>query len=76
LNDNNSMLDRIMKKEEHNSSIIPFLTTPIVPQFVYNSGFNEKTWMISQQKGVSEDEASQEEEIEEKEELNDKKVKN
>lgn len=66
MNDHNSMLDKIMKKEEHNNSIIPFLSTPIVPQFVYNNGFNEKTWMISQQKGVSEDEASQEEEIEEK----------
>jgi hypothetical protein len=55
---------------------MPFLPTPILPQFVYNTGFNEKTWMISQQKGVSEDEASQEEEIEEKEDLNDKRVKN
>lgn len=55
-----------MKKEENNNSFIPFLSTPIVPQFHYNSGFNEKTWMISQQKGVSEDEASQEEEVEEK----------
>jgi hypothetical protein len=55
---------------------MPFLPTPILPQFVYNTGFNEKSWMISQQKGVSEDEASQEEEIEEKEDLNDKRVKN
>jgi|688.fasta_scaffold996354_1 hypothetical protein len=60
------MLDKIMKKEENYSSFIPFLATPIVPHFHYNSGFNEKTWMISQQKGVSEDEASQEEEVEEK----------
>jgi hypothetical protein len=42
--------------------MIQFFPTPIVPQFVYNSTFNEKTWMISQQKGVSEDEGSKEEE--------------
>jgi hypothetical protein len=62
LTDNNSMLDKIIKKEEKDNSIMPFFPTPILPQFVYNTPFNEKTWMISQQKGVSEDEGSQEEE--------------
>jgi len=53
LTENNSMLDKIIKKEEKDSSMIHFYPTPILPQFVYNNGFNEKTWMISQQKGVS-----------------------
>lgn len=29
--------------------------TPIVPQFTYSNNFNEKTWTITQLKGVSED---------------------
>lgn len=51
--------------------------TPIVPQFTYSNNFNEKTWTITQLKGVSEDQASpEEEEPEEREEVNEKKLKN
>jgi hypothetical protein len=53
LTENNSILDKIIKKEEKDNCMIHFFTTPIVPQFVYNKGFNEKSWMISQQKGFS-----------------------
>lgn len=53
------MLDKIIKKEEKENSIIQFSPAPILPQFTYNSTFNEKSWMITQQKGVSEDENSQ-----------------
>ncbi len=72
--DNNSMLDKIIKKEDKDNSMIPFLPHPIVPQFVFNSNFNEKTWRITEQKGVSEDEGSREEE--DREASNDKKLKN
>ena len=52
------MLDRIIKKEEKDSSIMPFYTQPIMPQAVFpSSTYNEKSWRITQQKGVSEDEA-------------------
>lgn len=73
--DNNSILDKFTKKDDKDCSMIHYNPNPILPQFVYNSGFNEKSWMISQQKGVSEDEGSQEEEPE-KSSANDKKVKN
>ena len=61
------MLDRIIKKEEKDSSIMPYYTQPIMPQVVFpSSTYNEKSWRITQQKGVSEDqaEASQEEIVE------------
>ena len=60
--DNNSMLDKIIKKEEKECSMIPLLPQPVMPQFLFNHGYNEKTWRITQQKGVSEDEASHQEE--------------
>ena len=48
---NNSMLDRIMHKEE---SGLPLAShSPILPQFTYSQPFNEKNWMITHQKGVS-----------------------
>jgi len=61
MHDNNSMLDRIIKKEEKDCSMIQFCHAPILPQFTYISAFNEKSWMITQQKGVSEDENSKSE---------------
>jgi hypothetical protein len=70
LTDNNSFLDKIIKKEEKDCSMIQFFPTPILPQFVFNHAFNEKSWMISQQKGVSEDED------EEREESGERRVKN
>lgn len=57
------MLDKLIKKEEKDS-IIPYYTQPIVPQVVFsNPKYNEQSWRITQQKGVSEDEGdvSQEE---------------
>ena len=56
---NNSLIDRFIKKEEKDCSIIHFYPTPILPQFVVNNAFNERSWMISQRKGVSEDEGAQ-----------------
>lgn len=38
--DNNSILDKLTKKEEKDYSMIPFFPTPIVPQFVFSKGFN------------------------------------
>jgi hypothetical protein len=49
------MLDRIIKKEDKESSIMHFSQAPILPQFTYSNNFNEKSWMITQLKGVSED---------------------
>jgi hypothetical protein len=60
----NSMLDKLIKKEEKDCSFIPYQPHPILPQVVFPTGnYNEKSWRITQQKGVSEDEAegSQEE---------------
>lgn len=54
-NDNNSLLDKIGKREEKEGSMIPLLPQPVMPQFLFNHGYNEKTWRITQQKGVSED---------------------
>ena len=71
----NSMLDRIIKKEDKDCSMIHFYNTPILPQFTYNS-FNEKSWMITHQKGISEDENSREEEEPDQDEQSEKKVKN
>ena len=55
--DNNSLLGKLIKKEERDGSIIPFYPTPIFPQVVFPNSYNEETWRITQQKGVSEDEA-------------------
>lgn len=52
--DNGSMLDKIIKKEDKDCSMIPYLPHPILPQFINNS-FNERNWRITQQAGVSED---------------------
>jgi len=51
---------------------------PILPHVSYNPSFNERNWMISQQKGVSEDEDNAEDEvkIEEVDERELKKQKN
>lgn len=54
------MLDRIIKKEEKDSySSFMHFHHPILPQFsTYNpppNNFNEKSWVITQLKGVSED---------------------
>lgn len=56
----NSLLGLSLKKEEREGSGIQ-LCQPILPRFSYNPTFNEKSWMISQQKGFSEDERSPEE---------------
>lgn len=53
--DNNSILDKLIKKEERDCSFIPYHPQPIFPQVVFPSGYNEKSWRITQQKGVSED---------------------
>ena len=61
--DNNSMLDKLIKKEEKDS-IIPFYPQPILPQVVFPTNtYNEHTWRITQQKGVSEDEADPPEDV-------------
>ena len=52
MHDNNSMLNHIIKKEEKDCSMMQFSYTPILPQFTFNT-FNEKSWMITHQKGVS-----------------------
>lgn len=74
MNDNNSMFDRIIKKEEKDSGIMQFCQVPfaqnVLPQF------NEKAWAITQLKGVSEDERSPEEEEDERSEVAEKKLKN
>jgi hypothetical protein len=51
--DNGSMFDKMIKKEDKESSIIHYSPAPILPQFTYNPTFNEKSWMITQQKGIS-----------------------
>ena len=51
----NSIMDRLTKKEDKEGSIMQIYHTPIVPQFTYSNNFNEKTWTITQLKGVSED---------------------
>ena len=49
------MLDKIMQKDESEMPVANY--SPIVPQFTnYNHSFNEKTWMITHQKGHSDDE--------------------
>lgn len=56
MNDNNSILDNIIKKDEKDVSIIHFYNTPILPQVLYKNQTNaEKGWMITQQNGMSED---------------------
>lgn len=76
------MLDRIIKKEEKDpcNSFIHF-HHPILPQFTTytpppNNHFNEKSWVITQLKGVSEDENTPESDNNEREEMNEKKLKN
>lgn len=74
MNDNNSMFDRIIKKDEKESTIMQFYQVPIAQNC--NPQFNEKSWAITQLKGVSEDERSPEEEEEEHSEVAEKKLKN
>jgi len=60
MNDNNSILDNIIKKDDKDSSVINFYHNPILPQVIYKSELkHEKGWMITQQNGMSEDENSQ-----------------
>jgi hypothetical protein len=47
------MLDKLIKKEEKDFSMIPYMPQPILPQFVFNNNFNEKNWRITQQAGIS-----------------------
>ena len=56
INDNNSILDNIIKRDEKDVSILHFYQTPILPQVVYKTKTNnDKVWMITQQNGMSED---------------------
>jgi hypothetical protein len=77
LHENNSMLNHIIKKEDRDSSIMQFCH-PIMPQFTYTApnNFNEKSWVITQQKGVSEDENTPDSDNNDREEMNEKKLKN
>jgi hypothetical protein len=74
MQDNNSIFDKIMRKEDKESSIMHFCQTPQLPQSPYNNNFNEKTWAITHLKGVSEDEQSPQDE--EQSDINEKKLKN
>lgn len=53
MNDNNSMFDRIIKREEKESSGLQFGHVNVGQNCP--ALFNEKAWAITQLKGVSED---------------------